>query len=321
MSAEDLGLEYLARSIDVAEKIDTEVQFCNFNDSKKIIFNKIVRQLTEEDLEDLKNSSPDFWWNDNDKIHFFSKYADGSFFCEKEKTIFDYRTREYKKIIYDFSEVTPEQLDEFTQIITEKFEELQIRHIQQKKEIFKEEVTRVFGYVAFNIRNVRKELLRVSDFMFLGDYQWQNEEEKQKWILYRQKLRDLTETPEWISGNLMDMKFPISPSEYKKLYPNEDVPYLDAIDADNQYVNRVIAAWKVKMIRNIANIGLPSLIDNANAFFDEDLDNYVGMLESINDSLKRIDATININDIAVIQSSIDISEEASVCADCTIPSF
>lgn len=297
---------------------NTEFQFLNVRDNQKIVFNGIARLLEPKDLDDIKNNSSDFWWNENDCVTFFSYNLDGTYFCERKKIVFDYRIREQKELVYQFEEASSEQVKEFRKVLLDKYEELQIKYLQDKKDYIRSTLEQTLGYINLSLRTVRRQLLSITDFMFTSDYVWKDPTEKDLWIKYRQALRDLTETPEWLSGDFLKIRFPISPNDYKKLYPNGEVEYLDVMNVDdNQYVNKAIATWKAKMIRNIDNLNLPTLLEEVDVYEGKNSDSYEDyklMIDQLNENLKKIDATININDAIVI----DALQNPDDCPDCTI---
>lgn len=296
--------------------LTTQFQFFNTGENKKIVVNGTARLLEPKDIEDLQNASSDFWWTENDYITFLS--YDGTFLCERKKNVFDYRIREYKELVYQFDGASSTQIEEIRKVILNKYEELQIKYLQEKKEAIKLAVSETFGYINLSLRNVRKQLLAISDYMFTADYVWKNDYDKELWTKYRQSLRDITETAEWESGDFLKIKFPISPNDFKKLYPDSDIPYLDKIYVDdNQFVNKAVATWKVKLIRNIANLNLPSMIEEVNAYATNDTNSYEDyqlMLQQLNDNLQRIDSSININDAIVIENL----QNPDDCPDCTL---
>lgn len=298
--------------------LTTQFQFFNTGENKKIVLNGTARLLEPKDIEDLQNASSDFWWTENDYITFLSHSADGTFLCERKKNVFDYRIREYKELVYQFDGASPTQIEEIRKVILNKYEELQIKYLQEKKEAIKLAVSETFGYINLSLRSVRGTLLEVSDYMFTADYVWKNDYDKELWIKYRQSLRDITETAEWESGDFLKIKFPISPTDFKKLYPDSDVAYLDKIYVDdNQFVNKAIATWKVKLIRNIANLNLPSMIEEVEAYATNDTNSYEDyqlMLQQLNNNLQRIDSSININEAIVIETL----QNPDDCPDCTL---
>lgn len=297
-------------------------QFFNTGENKKIVLNGTSRLLESTDIEDLKNASPDFWWTENDYITFLSFLPDGPVVCERKKKIFDYRIREYKELVYQFDVADTSKVEEIRKVILNKYEELQIKYYREKKELIKASVAESLGYINISLNSLRKSLLSISDYMFINDYVWKTDSDREYWVKYRQYLRDITETEEWKSGDFLKIKFPISPNEYKKLYPDGDVPYLDKIYVDNkQFVNKAIATWKVKLLRNLASLQIPSAMEEVNTYiskndndYDVDYENYQIMLRDLTENLQRIDATITINEATVAESS-QFSDD---CPDCTL---
>ena len=64
------------------------------------------------------------------------------------------------------------------------------------------------------LRKIRDDLLRKSDKYMICDWPHKNEEEKQKWIKFRQELRDLPANVDLSTdnyGNLINIKWPKKP--------------------------------------------------------------------------------------------------------------
>lgn len=168
-------------------------------------------ELTDGQYENLISVLPEFWHNDRDRLINFVVFEDKSYVCEKAKKVFNYTHRDKEIKIYRFDAATVEQSTEIFNIFLKFFSDLKISQVENLYENILESMNNI-SYLKFSLLSAREKLLKDSDYMFLQDYTFSDEEEKQKWIEYRQELRDITETEAWKNNEFEKIVLPVSPT-------------------------------------------------------------------------------------------------------------
>lgn len=172
--------------------------------------------LTDEEYQSLLDKIPDYWNNKKDQLIRFVVFENGSYFCEKRKTIFNYSTRDTEDKIYIFDSATKDDANSLFEIVISFYNALKLRGIDK----FYDEILKAVGdlsYIKYALLETRKKLLAQTDFMFLSDYTFSDEETKNMWMKYRQELRDITKTEDWINSNYNSLNFPVSPAPQDQL--------------------------------------------------------------------------------------------------------
>jgi hypothetical protein len=108
--------------------------------------------------------------------------------------------------------------------------------------------------VKVNIRLLRTNLLLGTDWVFMEDAP-KDEERKELYRKFRQHLRDVPQDDENFSGDPLNVKLPLHPDEYLKLYPNKEIEYLSTPD---QFVQYYFEQIKNKLLRFQSYLSLPS---------------------------------------------------------------
>jgi len=279
------------------EKIPT-LQFYLYE--KKLFYRGKSVIVEENILNDFKSKISDFWWDENDQIVLFSYYEDGTFSCEKEKTVYDYRLQKKVPILYNFFEATQEQVVELFNKFSELFEICRIEHLKNAKEQVQQKLLEEFHLIVSNLRGLRAQFLSKSDWTQIPDVPI-DEDKRKMWAFYRQTLRDITEDPNWTSNDILKVDFPIDPENYLLRYPNKEVDYLSTPD---QFENHAAIATKMRLMKFVGFIGLPSLLE------DKEIDklSYEKLKNKIDKALNKIDSNLEL--------SITCRETSSgACAD------
>lgn len=89
-----------------------------------------------------------------------------------------------------------------------------VARIPSKQEVFIKYKELVNNYPMIRLKVVRRGKLKETDFLVLPDYPHSSDSEKQKWLTYRQELRDITKhvTPKLDNnGFLTNVNWPIPP--------------------------------------------------------------------------------------------------------------
>lgn len=214
--------------------------------------NKIT--VTQELLDKFLDNAVDPFWNSSkDKIDYFCYYNTDEYFCQRKKLKYDFATESSYWVTYNFTGASQEQAKKFFDLCTEFFnvaKEVKSLKIDAViKEVDKE-------YIFFEQRYLKKlaeknAMLQTSDWRVLPDVPESYPGEKDRWIKWRSHLRSETiKKPSDFESNLQffkysyDIKYPIDPNGYKKLYPDgllEDgktpaPEYMDPEDT-NQWVS------------------------------------------------------------------------------------
>ena len=194
----------------------------------------------------------EFWHTDKDELEYFQYFSDGGYFCQRRKTIYDFKTNSSYKKSYSFTGATSAQAEALFKQCQDFFYVL--KEVKDLK--VEEKVTGIDDAVVFweqrwrKLLRQRNNMLGLSDWRVLPDIAEKYTGEKDDWVKWRQWLRDYTvpvPTDPMFEGSglkyfkhTFDLKFPIDPSNYRKLYPNgklddgvTDAPaFMDENDAD-----------------------------------------------------------------------------------------
>ena len=274
--------------------------------------------LDKEKTELLCQQLGEFWHNDKDYILLFEYYDDGSCVCERKKQIYDYRYREFSEKIYIFNEFSEEQSAGAYKIFASFYEESRLIDLRNAKNEVQRQVNEFMNIVQVNIRLLRSNLLNTTDWVFMEDAP-KNEERKAMYIKFRQALRDIPQNDEKFESDPLNVKIPMHPDEYLKLYPNKEVEYLSTPE---QFVQHYFEQIKNKLLRFQTYLSLPSTRLNwsmeANPIEVQDFDM---LAKKIQKTLHQIDTSIvvpplqftpavNTNSVEYIDSLIKNAEHA-----------
>lgn len=216
--------------------------------------NRNAKKTTlDDDLTEkfLVESVDDFWHNDNDKMDFFQYFDDGTYFCQRQKRQYDFKTESSYYKTYSFTGATSAQAKEFCDLCTTFFEVgVEMRNLEVEK-VVKDVDKEVVFYEQrwYKIRRQKTEMLNLSDWRVLPDIEEEYEGERDRWIQWRRWIRKesmVKPTDDRFNGSGLEyfkytyeMKWPRDPNYYLKLYPNgkledgvTDAPaYMDVDDA------------------------------------------------------------------------------------------
>lgn len=166
-------------------------------------------KLTDEEYDEIIEKLPSFWNTKNDKLVKFVVFEDKSYFCEREKLVFNYTTREQDLKIYKFDSATSIEAEALYAFFVEKYTKIQLSRIENLYDAIMDNI-KDMSFVKYSLLGARDELLKKSDFVMLSDYPV-SEEDREKWKIYRQELRDLTNQEAWRQNDLLNIEMPVSP--------------------------------------------------------------------------------------------------------------
>lgn len=260
-----------------------------------IITGGINYNLTDQEYDLLKSQLPSFWSSDNDILLLFTYFSDGTYFCERQKTVYDYKLKTSIKRAYQFREASNEQANDLYQKFLNLAETIRIKQLQEVKDNIKEKILEESKLLLGTLVNYRNDLLKASDFSQFPDVPM-DEKDRDLWKKYRQYLRDMPSSDAWLLGDIRYVNYPINPYQYINSYPNRNVEYLSTSD---QFDNYGIRTLKLKLTKILAYLALPNISgDGPGPYLNKedlkDLDKmpYEEFLQKVNKYLGRIDENL-----------------------------
>lgn len=265
--------------------------------SSQIYYDKKIINFDVEQLGELVKTIPDEWWHEKDPIVYFTYYDDGSYFCEREKQIYDYITKDYVKRVYEFNILSNEEAKQIYLKFANFFETVRINQLKEQKEILRKKIETDFDYILFDFINTRNKLLSDSDWSQLPDViSIMNQNEHDMWIKYRQYLRDFTESEDWKNRNYSKLVYPKRPNDVLKQYSNLTNDLYLTQKEHFQYFYTYYAMERINSL--VTYLTLPSLNDKINEATKDmekmSYDEYSYLIEPINQKLKEIDESLYI---------------------------
>lgn len=225
-------------------KLLLEIDFVNFAATPNIDFNEndnaySVKKKKKTELDPeltakfLAESVDDFWHTENDKLEFFQIFDDDTYFCQRSKIQYDFKTESSYYKTYSFTGGTIDQAKElydkcltFFQVSTE----LKLVKVEQKIGEIDKEFT-FYEQRYHKVKRQKLEMLGTSDWRVLEDIEDSYPGEKDRWKKWRSWLRTqstVAPSDERFGGSGLayfkytyELKFPLDPKNYLKLYPNE----------------------------------------------------------------------------------------------------
>lgn len=223
--------------------IDNTRSFDNPDGQKMLHKADILPGMKERFLKEYVGEE---WNTPEDQLEYIVFYNNKEYFCQRRKQKFDFKSESIYWTSYEYKGATEEQVVNLQKkfadlmIITEKTKELSI--VDKLKEIDT-------NYMFFDQRYAkrimeRNRFLAVSDWRVLPDVADTYEGEKNEWMAWRNALRTMTikkleDFPDTLAflKHLYELKWPVDPKYYRKLYKNAEVEYLN-LDDPLQWVDR-----------------------------------------------------------------------------------
>lgn len=241
-----------------------------------ITYNGSRLTLTNAEFEDLLSKIPSMWNSDKDRLIYFVLFADKSYLAQRVKDVYNYGTRETEEKLYNFDESNETELNSFVSFIANYYTNLKI----QRSENFYDEVVKSvadISYMKYQLLEMREAQLKATDYIVLPDYPI-SEEDRQLWIDYRQKLRDITSQQAWLDNNFQEVVIPVSPRPRDQIIDMFNMvgnAYANAVDlpeslletikenVDGLGISGIIEKWteitlKVEILRGISKLKIPN---------------------------------------------------------------
>lgn len=243
---------------------------------RKISYSDSSLEINEVEYADILKSIPEYWHTEKDKLTLFVFFDDNGYFCEREKQVFDYKTRQSDLKIYRFDHALNEEAKKLYNFFVQKFAEFKIKRVD---DLYVEILNKInnMSYMKYSLLDYRNNLLKESDFKMLSDFPI-SEEEREQWTVYRQELRDMTKQETWVSNNIADIKVPVSPLPMNQLeilrdsmqgmesIPNNLLDELVAAEVSSVSINEIIknitqTTIKFEILKSISNMKIPIFAD------------------------------------------------------------
>ena len=251
--------------------------------------NKLI-SFSKGDFEVFSATLPEMWWNPKDTIEYFTYYSDGSYFCEREKTFYNYSLKSESKRVYEFNSLSDESAKEVFKKFTEFFEEARIKELRLQKEVVRNTIQENFDFITIQYRNLRDLLLKESDWVVLSDVlSKKSEEEILMWQTYRQFLRDMPQSDAWINKDYLNIVFPLNPSDFNQNFPGEEY-----MSSPSHFENVATLSIKDSVNKILKTLVLPSVEQGVSENPPENQEAISLLIDTVNEKLRQIDETLRI---------------------------
>lgn len=175
-----------------------------------IIYRGAKLTITDEMFTELLSLIPEIWNSDKDRLTQFVLFEDNTFFCVRNKDIYNFSRKETEDKTYFFNAATPLQISEIVKVLTDYFAKKKLEEVDNFYDVIINSLSDL-SFVKQRLLYLRDMALAKSDYMFNSDYPFNNEEIKQAWINYRQEWRDITSTDAWVNNDLQSLSVPVAP--------------------------------------------------------------------------------------------------------------
>lgn len=219
--------------------INKYILFFNSVDEDTVLPSPQKINVSDEILDKFLTAAGSFWNNDKDKLEVFIYFNTGEYLCQRSKFKYNFETKANYWETYNFKGATKEQCDHLVNAIGAlRIVSDQVKRLDILKKVEKIEEQNLFFRKRYMKKKAqRNTLLAQSDWRVLPDVEESFEGEKDMWVKWRKTLRSNTiKSPDEFSSNLefveyiYNVKFPIDPILYKRMYPNNEVEYLSTED-------------------------------------------------------------------------------------------
>ena len=236
-------------------QLDTVNQEITYNGTSKVIPESYWKDTLLPFLYPL-------WDSDKDKLILFNWFTNDTYYAKRRRHKKNFSTGEYEWVDYEMEQLAGDE----GKAVKDKLVEAYYLIDSLEEQEFNQELARMYAKTTsvspFTIRLSRNFLLDETDWAMTSDSPL-TDDEKAKYITYRQKLRDITDQVEF-STDAESVKFPISPEFYNKIY-SQDNPDVEYLATDDQMMS--LARHQLKLFRDkIANYLVIKSITETNYF-------------------------------------------------------
>ncbi len=260
--------------------------------SGQMFYKNKLLGFTAEKFETFVETLPDEWWHPNDKIAYFTYYSDGSYFCEREKSFYDYSLKSQVNRIYEYNSLSDESAKNLFLLFCEFFEEARIEELKLQKELLRQQISEKFDVISFQYRIYRDQLLFESDWITLPDVAaLKTDEENALWKQYRQFLRDMPQSDAWVNSEYYNIVFPVKPDKFLVDFPGEEY-----LSSPLHFESLATLAIKEKLLAIFKDLKLASFDQRVSETLDSPVDQSTVslLIDMVNEKLSEIDTNIKV---------------------------
>jgi len=182
------------------------------------------------------------WDTDKDKLILFAYNTDGTYIAKRRKYVMNFKTNANEWKDYEMEAVATATVDTFKDKLVEGW--YAVDSIENTE--FQNELAGIYA----KTQNISPTTVRLARDFLLDETDWSqiadcplSVADKALYTTYRTKLRDLTKDTNF-SSNALEVKFPISPQFYNKVY-KLDNPGEDYLATDKQYLKLALHYLKL----------------------------------------------------------------------------
>ena len=182
------------------------------------------------------------WDTDKDKLILFVYNTDGTYIAKRRKYVMNFKTNTNEWKDYEMEAVATATVETFKDKLVEGW--YAVDAIENTE--FQNELAGIYA----KTQNVSPTTVRLARDFLLDETDWSqvadcplSADDKALYTTYRTKLRDLTKDPNF-SSNALEVKFPISPQFYNKVYKLENAGE-DYLATDKQYLKLALHYLKL----------------------------------------------------------------------------
>lgn len=175
------------------------------------------------------------WDTDKDKLINFYHYSNGSYSAQRRKFIRNFATNTDEWKDYEMESIQNSDGDTFRDKILEGFYLIDSLENQDFQNELASMYAKQQAVSPLTVRLARNFLLSETDWTQSVTDSGLSADDKAMYVTYRTKLRDITTTYEF-NNNIDEVKFPISPEFYNKIY-KVDNPGEDYLATDRQFLS------------------------------------------------------------------------------------
>lgn len=260
--------------------------------SGQMIYRNKLVNFSKEQFDDFCKTIPPEWWHKKDQLAYFTYYDDGSYFCERIKTVYDYSLKQEIERAYEYNFAPDSEAKNLFDLFCSFFEKVRLEDLRVQKEFLRQEIEKRFDYISIQFRNIRDHLLVASDWTQLPDIvEKMTEEEVNMWKTYRQYLRDMPNTDTWLNKEYIKIEYPLPPDLFVKKFPEEEY-----LSSPRHFKNYITLRAKEIFYELVRTLSLPSAQEEVNKanYSELDFDALEYLISMTNDQLSTIDPTLKI---------------------------
>lgn len=205
-----------------------------------------------------------FWHSEGkDELDYLILYTDDTFFCQKRRLKYDFASESSYWVTYEFNECKVSEVKELCEmleaVVTIQREVETNQLLEEVREL--NALDYYYDSKWYKKRDEINKMLLFSDWRVLPDSPQKFEGERDLWLVWRQKLRQLmpSDPREAFETNfemfkfITTLKYPVDPRVYIDMYPERDVEYLSTDDQFKKYDFEASKDFTSANVMNLVN--------------------------------------------------------------------